>query len=91
MFLKKGFRGEKYNIAKKLLQLVIYYAIENNIKEIYLGTMLQFVAAQKFYLKLGFIEITKEQLPPDFPANEQDTLFYMVAISQVISLYYHLD
>ncbi len=80
MFLKKGFRGKEYGIAKKLLQLAIYYGIENNCKEIYLGTMLQFVAAQKFYLKQGFVEITKEQLPPDFPANEQDTLFYMLGL-----------
>ena len=80
MFLKKGFRGEKYQIAKKLLQLVIYYAIEHKMKQIYLGTMLQFVAAQKFYLKNGFIEITREELPSNFPANEQDTVFYKLML-----------
>ncbi len=76
MFLKKGFRGEKYNISKKLLQLVIYYGIEHNMKQLYLGTMLQFAAAQKFYLKNGFVEVAKEELPSNFPANDQDTIFY---------------
>jgi N-acetylglutamate synthase-like GNAT family acetyltransferase len=81
MFLKKGFRGQEHKISHKLLQLAIYYAMENGIKEIYLGTMTQFVAAQKFYVKQGFVQIQEEQLPKDFPANPQDTLFYMIAIS----------
>ena len=81
MFLKKGFRGKENGIAHKLLQLAIYFAIENGIKEIYLGTMTQFVAAQKFYVSQGFVQISKEQLPKDFPANPMDTLFYMISIS----------
>jgi N-acetylglutamate synthase-like GNAT family acetyltransferase len=81
MFLKKGFRGKENGIAHKLLQLAIYYSIENDLTEIYLGTMTQFVAAQKFYISQGFVQITEKQLPKDFPANPMDTLFYMMAIA----------
>ena len=36
----------------------------------------QFTAAKKFYLKNGFVEIKKEELPRDYSSNPMDTIFY---------------
>jgi hypothetical protein len=38
--------------------------------------MQQFKAAQKFYLKNGFVEIAIGKLPSDYPPNPMDTIFY---------------
>ncbi len=74
MFLHKDFRGK--GIAKMLLNEVLNWAVENNIKAIYLGTMTQFVVAQKFYEKNGFNHISSNHLPDDFPINPVDEIFY---------------
>jgi RimJ/RimL family protein N-acetyltransferase len=78
MFLKKGFRGA--GVAKMMLDKLIGYALENNIPSIYLGTMVQFKAAQKFYEKNGFEEITESELPKDFAANPVDKVFYRMGL-----------
>lgn len=74
MFLAKELRGT--DAAKLMLQTAINAAIQKGCTTMYLGTMGQFKAAQRFYEKLGFAEITREQLPPDFPPNAVDTVFY---------------
>lgn len=74
MFLHKDCRGK--GIAKMLLNEVLNWAVENNIKAIYLGTMTQFVVAQKFYEKNGFNNVSSNHLPEDFPINPVDAIFY---------------
>jgi N-acetylglutamate synthase-like GNAT family acetyltransferase len=76
MFLAKECRGDKRDISKQLLQTAINGAIEEGCNGMYLGTMEQFKAAQRFYEKNGFVQITEEELPDDFPANAVDTVFY---------------
>jgi N-acetylglutamate synthase-like GNAT family acetyltransferase len=76
MFLAKKFRGDKREIANWLLQTAIARAIEHGCISMYLGTMEQFRAAQKFYEKHGFTQITQAELPADFPGNTVDTVFY---------------
>lgn len=78
MFLHKDFR--KKGIAKKLLMEVMDWAFENKIKAIYLGTMLQFIEAQKFYKSNGFEKISIGMLPEDFPINPLDTIFYQLKL-----------
>lgn len=74
MFLNKNFRGQ--GIAESLLENVTNWAIENKLITIFLGTMTQFKAAQKFYEKHGFEKISLENLPNDFPLNPVDSIFY---------------
>jgi len=76
MFLAKEFRTDKREIAKWLLQTAINGAIGLGCNSMYLGTMEQFKAAQRFYEKHGFVQIIQEELPDDFPANTVDTIFY---------------
>ncbi len=74
MFLSKEFRGQ--GVAKMLLDKLINFAIDNNVSNIYLGTMTQFKAAQKFYEKYNFTKIPQTVLPIDFTINPVDTIFY---------------
>ena len=74
MFLHKNYRGQ--GIAELLLQNIVNWALGNNLKTIYLGTMTQFVTAQKFYEKHNFKKISIEELPKDFPINPIDSIFY---------------
>lgn len=74
MFMANEFRGK--GVAKMLLDTLLNWAVENKIVNIYLGTMNQFKAAQKFYEKNGFKEIAQTKLPVDFPINQLDSIFY---------------
>ncbi len=74
MYLNPEFRGQ--GIAKALLNTVLQWAAHNGVQHIYLGTMTQFKAAQIFYERNDFREITQAALPIDFPANPVDKVFY---------------
>ncbi|CAN5911616.1 GNAT family N-acetyltransferase [soil metagenome] len=76
MMADPSYRGKDFPTAKSLLETAFNWAHEQSVKRIYLGTMHQFIAAQKFYLKNGFTEIEKKELPPDYTLNPMDTLFY---------------
>ena len=51
------------------------------IKEVYLGTTPQFLAAHRFYEKNGFISIALKDLPEDFPVLQVDKKFYKYLVS----------
>ncbi len=76
MFVDKTCRGTKYQAARMLLNELLNWSIVNRLKNIYLGTTPQFLAAHKFYEKNGFIEINKNLLPSNFPIMKVDTKFY---------------
>ncbi|MGO8714389.1 MAG: GNAT family N-acetyltransferase [Smithella sp.] len=76
MFVKAAYRGSRYHAAKQLLQTSLEWARANGINEVYLGTTQKFLAAHRFYEKNGFIEISKEELPENFPIMKVDTKFY---------------
>ncbi|MCS3869798.1 N-acetylglutamate synthase-like GNAT family acetyltransferase [Chryseobacterium ginsenosidimutans] len=75
MFVKKEFRGKEYNIAQKLLEILISYCRENGIKEVYLGTVSILKAALRFYERNHFTVINKELLPAKFPIMNADNVF----------------
>ena len=82
MFVSKQYRGIHWGISKKLLDVAKLWATENNLSELLLGTMDQFKSAQKFYVKNGFIEILKHQLPTEFELNPLDNKFYKLNFQQ---------
>jgi N-acetylglutamate synthase-like GNAT family acetyltransferase len=57
MMVRKDFRGRMHGLSRLLLQKAMDCCLEKEIEEIYLGTMAQFKAAQKFYQKNGFKRI----------------------------------
>ena len=72
-YVDKNFRGT--GLAQKLLATLVNFAKENNYKEIFLGTSEKMVAANKFYLKMGFERINS--LPTDIQ-YVGDTIFYKI-------------
>lgn len=76
MFVHKDFRGQEYKTAQLLLDTAINWANLKDCKQIFLGTLDIFKAAQKFYLKNGFEQISRGMLPINFPAMELDDTFF---------------
>ncbi len=76
MMLRKSHRGKRLGISQLLLQTALLWAIQHQLPIIYLGTMTQFKAAQKFYQQNGFQQISKEELPANFLHNPVDDVFY---------------
>jgi len=81
VFVKKEFRGEHMGVWTMLLKTAINWSKENRIKNLFLGTMTQFKAAKRFYLKNGFLKIDKMQLPLDFINNPIDDLYYKMDLN----------
>ncbi|MCB0463906.1 MAG: GNAT family N-acetyltransferase [Flavobacteriaceae bacterium] len=80
MFVKKKFRGKTFDISYNLLQTAISSCRSENISNLYLGTMEQFIAAHKFYEKNGFQKIEEHELPSGFVYNPIDTVFYKKSV-----------
>nr|WP_294859732.1 GNAT family N-acetyltransferase [uncultured Fluviicola sp.] len=78
MFVAKEHRGGQTAIAKSLLDTVLDKAKTLGYTAIYLGTMDQFRAAQKFYAKNRFVLIPRSDLPDKMSFNPVDTLFYVL-------------
>ena len=76
MFVDKEYRGAKFKTASLLLNNAIKWAREKTIKEVYLGTTPQFLAAHRFYEKNGFTSIILKDLPENFPVMQVDKKFY---------------
>jgi N-acetylglutamate synthase-like GNAT family acetyltransferase len=77
-FVYKEYRGTE--VAGLLLQQLMNYAQTKSIRMIYVGTMGQFKAAQRFYEKHGFLKIQEEDLPATFNRNPLDTVFYRMEL-----------
>ncbi len=76
MFVKKEFRGKEHGIAQRLLDILVESAQENQITNVYLGTLERLQAAIRFYERNGFTLIEKQNLPSVFPIMPVDTHFF---------------
>ena len=83
MMVREEFRGRRYGLSLLLLQKAMNCCKEKEVKTIYLGTMTQFKAAQKFYQKNGFKEISEKKLPNNFLGNPLDSLFSYKKIKEI--------
>lgn len=81
MFVKKEFRGKELNIAQHLLEVLIRFCQENEINDIYLGTVDVLKAAMRFYERNHFSQVEKEKLPARFPLMSADNVFYHLNIN----------
>ena len=76
MFVVEKFRGKEFGIAQALLNTASAWMQKNNCSEVFLGTIDILKAAQRFYIKNGFEEISKENLPSNFPIMKVDDRFF---------------
>jgi N-acetylglutamate synthase-like GNAT family acetyltransferase len=82
MFVSRLHRGVGSGLAHRLLQTVSQWSCKHSIREIYLGTTEQFLAAPRFYEKHGFVRIERAALPATFPVMSVDTRFYALRLAQ---------
>lgn len=75
MFVDKSYRGT--GLSALLMTTLIEHAKAGELQEIYLGTISIYQAAQRFYLKHGFTQIEKQELPEVFPIMPVDNVFFM--------------
>jgi len=78
-FVAEEARGKEKGVSKALLDTALRAAKDRNYRAVYLGTMEQFKAAQKFYLKNHFKCISREDLPLEMPVSPVDTVFYLLS------------
>lgn len=76
MFVRADWRGRERGVAQHLLDTLLHWSREQGLREIFLGTTEQFLAAHRFYEKNGFSEIDKALLPSAFPRMAVDSKFY---------------
>lgn len=76
MMLRQDVRGKEIGLSQSLLDKALHFCKKQQIEAIYLGTMTQFKAAQKFYRRNGFNEIPPNELPKEFIKNPLDTVFF---------------
>ncbi|MGA9289272.1 MAG: GNAT family N-acetyltransferase [Anaerobacillus sp.] len=88
MFVKKSYRGSKFQVAKSLLNKAVDWAQNHAIQTIYLGTTPQFLAAHRFYQKNGFTEVDRRELPNGFPIVKVDRVFYKFKIEDCRIFHY---
>lgn len=81
LFVAKEGRGER-GIAKALLDTALNEARKLGYESVYLGTMEQFKAAQRFYDKNNFVSVPRESLPGEMPVSPMDTIFYFRKLNQ---------
>ena len=81
MFVKKEFRGKEYGIAQKLLETLLTFCRDQQIADIYLGSVDILKAAHRFYEKNDFNRIAVADLPAYFPRMMADNKFYHLHLS----------
>ena len=75
-FVRKDYRGKEISVGQQLLSTLLAWAKSQSVREIYLGTTEAYKAGRRFYEKNSFREITKSELPQNFPLLRFDTKFY---------------
>jgi N-acetylglutamate synthase-like GNAT family acetyltransferase len=88
MFVKTEYRGAPYKTGQHLMDAAFAWMKEKGIHEVILGTLDRFQAAQKFYLRNGFVEVLKKDLPPNFPAMTLDNRFFKKNLNEIQILEY---
>ena len=81
LFVVQTYRGK--GVAQKLLSTLVKAAAKHKFDNLYLGTVDKLQAAQGFYKKYGFTQITKQQLPPEFNLCPIDTVFFKVSVEDL--------
>ncbi|MBA3813633.1 MAG: MarR family transcriptional regulator [Alphaproteobacteria bacterium] len=80
-FVAQSYRGK--GVAQKLMNTLIKAASKHHFDSLYLGTVGTLQAAQGFYKKVGFSEISQQQLPASFNVCPIDTVFFIVKVEDL--------
>lgn len=80
MFVHPDYRGAQRGVARGLLEALLSWARQHEIRDLYLGTVDVLHAAHRFYEKSGFESIVRADLPSGFPLMQVDTRFYHLSL-----------
>lgn len=78
MFVHRSWRGSVHGISGQLMARALDWCRQKGVKQVFLGTTAQMVAAHRFYEKHGFVARQPAELPPEFPLVHVDTRFYQL-------------
>lgn len=81
MFVNKEHRGKELGVAQKLLEVLLQFCRDNQITDVYLGTVEMLKAAHRFYERNGFVLTDINDFPPYFPRMMADNRFYHLHLS----------
>ena len=76
MFVHKDHRGRDKGVAQQLYDMLEMHCREHDIRELFLGTIHVFEAAQRFYVRNGFVRVEVGDLPGAFPVMVVDDVFF---------------
>ncbi|MEO6314360.1 MAG: GNAT family N-acetyltransferase [Chitinophagaceae bacterium] len=82
MFVHADYRGKETRTGQQLMDHIIAWCHAHGIDEIYLGTFETLLAAQRFYIKNGFVQVTKQSLPASFPLMQVDNVFFKLVVQR---------
>lgn len=77
-FIKKEYRGKGY--SKLLYNELLKFAKENKFKKILLDTPSVAERSHNFYRKVGFLEITKNELKVNYKYPDRDSKLFLLEI-----------
>ena len=80
-FVCKEYRGKEFGVSIKLYDELLKYAKMKKIKSIILDTPAVANRSHSFYKKIGFKEITKEQLPIKYDFPDRNSLLFILRLS----------
>lgn len=81
-FVYDDYRGKPNFLGQKLYQTLLDFAVKKGLKKIILDTPKNTERAHKFYLKAGFEQIKKEELPISYDYPYSDSDFFMLKLSE---------
>lgn len=87
-FVHQNFRGK--GTAHKLMKKMVQTAQKNGFQNLYLGTVSLLKSAQSYYEKVGFKQISKSELPPEFEICPLDSVFFKGNLSKLESYFKEL-
>ncbi len=79
-FVCSEYRGKEYGVAISLYNNLLDFAKEKGIDNIILDTPLVAKRAHNFYEKVGFVKISKEDLPIKYDYTDRNSILYLLKI-----------
>lgn len=76
-FVAKSFRGKEYGVSVGLFARLMDCAAENGLESLVLDTPGVATRSHAFYRKMGFVEITRDELPIDYVFPDRDSLLFL--------------
>lgn len=77
-FVYEAYRGAPHHLGRRLYAVLLNYAKTHGVKTLILDTPKNTNRAHHFYMKAGFVQIKKEEIPViyDYPYDDSD-FFYL--------------